>query len=56
MNEFPRLCSFARNMKVSLAQYMNNADSHHNFHTSISHQATLELQKLNQIIAQMQQN
>jgi hypothetical protein len=44
MNEFPRLYTFARKTKVSLAQYMDNTNIHHNFHTFISH-ATLELQQ-----------
>jgi hypothetical protein len=56
MTELPRLYSFAKNKKISIAQYTRNPDIHHNFHTPISQQAVQELQQLNQIITHVQQN
>lgn len=49
-NELPRLFSFARNRKISVAQYLINPDIQHNFHIPLSHQAAQELQILNQIV------
>jgi hypothetical protein len=56
MNELPRLFSFSRNNKVSLAQFGGNPNIHANFHTPISQQANLELQQLHMIIEHIQTN
>jgi hypothetical protein len=50
MTQFSRLHSFARNNKISIAQYLANPDIHHSFHTPISSEATQELTTLNQIM------
>jgi hypothetical protein len=54
--ELPRLHSYAKSNKVSVAQYCNNMDVHHNFHTPLSQQAAQELDTLNQIILQAQES
>jgi hypothetical protein len=36
LTEFPRLYSYAKTTKILVAQYLNNLDVHHNFHTPIS--------------------
>jgi hypothetical protein len=41
-NEFPTLYSYARNKKVSVAQFMTHQDIHAHFHTPISVQASIE--------------
>ena len=53
--KFPRLFSFAKNQKISVAQYISNQDIQHNFHLPLSHQAMQELHSFNQIISQVQQ-
>jgi hypothetical protein len=56
MTQFPRLHSFARNNKISVAHYLANTDIHHNFHTPISSEVAQELSALNQIMMNMQGN
>jgi hypothetical protein len=53
-NELPRLHLYARNKKISLAQFMSNQDTYLNFHTLISSQAEQKLQQQQIIIAQTQ--
>jgi hypothetical protein len=36
MEELPRLLSFVRNSQISVEQYRQNIDIHHNFHTPLS--------------------
>jgi hypothetical protein len=55
-NEFPRLYSYARNKKISVAQFMTHQDIHAHCHTPISVQASLELQQLQIILDQVQSN
>jgi hypothetical protein len=45
-NELPKLHSYARNKNISLAQFISNQDTHHNFHTPILSQAEQEFQQL----------
>jgi hypothetical protein len=54
MIELPRLYLFARNGKALVAEYTNNDEVHHNFHTPISWKAAHKLLQLNQILSQVQ--
>jgi hypothetical protein len=56
MTELPRLYSYAKITKISVAQYLNNPDVHQNYHTPISLEASQELTTLNQIILEVQGN
>jgi hypothetical protein len=55
-NELPRLFSFARNKRVSIAQYLANPEGQHNFHIPLSQQALYELNQLGQMIDQARQS
>jgi hypothetical protein len=52
MSELPRIYSYARDKKISMALFCSNSNVHQNFHTLISIQAAQELITLNQIIIQ----
>lgn len=54
--ELPRLFSYAKNAKVSVAAYAANQATEENFHLLISVDAYNELQILNGLLLQMQQN
>jgi hypothetical protein len=56
MTELPRLFSYARDRKISVAHFCSYSNVHQNFHTPISNQAAQELATLNQIINQAQVN
>jgi hypothetical protein len=55
-SELPRLFSYARDRKISVAHFYNNSNVHENFCTQISNRAAHELITLNQIIIQAQVN
>lgn len=54
-HSLPRLYSFAKNKKVSVAQYINNQDVQVNFHLPFSKQALEELHSLNLIMQEATQ-
>jgi hypothetical protein len=56
LTEFPRLYSYAKTTRILVAQYLNNLDVHHNFHTPISPEVSQELTTLNLIILEAQGN
>lgn len=52
--QLPRLYSYAKNAKISLATYMDSPAIEENFHLPLSPEAFNELQTLNQILNQQQ--
>jgi hypothetical protein len=55
-SELPRIYSYARNRKISVALFCSTSDVHQHFHTPISSQAAQELITLHQIVSQAQVN
>lgn len=55
-NQLPRLYSHAKNVKVSVAQYMVNNAIEDNFHLPMTPEAFNELHELNNIITELNQN
>jgi hypothetical protein len=55
-NELPRLFSFAKDKKVSIAQFLANPEVQHNFYTPLSQQALYELNQLEHMMDQAQQS
>jgi hypothetical protein len=55
-SELPRIYSYARNRKISVALFCSTSDVHQHFHTPISSQAAQELITLYQIVSQAQVN
>ncbi|TVU07261.1 hypothetical protein EJB05_47309, partial [Eragrostis curvula] len=53
-DEFPRLYSFAKNVKISVADYVGNQSIHDQFHLPLSQEAFQELQSLNTITQGLQ--
>jgi hypothetical protein len=53
-NKFPRLFSFAKNKKISVAQFLTNNTLAQQFHLPLSVQAFQEYQELQELIQQIQ--